>query len=304
MSSTQGKYNIKAVSNMLGIQPGTLRAWERRYQMIRPTRNEAGHRLYTEEHVKVLKWLIDKVDKGFTISQAVSILENNQASVSYETEDTEEEEGKSILESLSDDLMTSLLAFDESKAHGKLDYAFSMFSPEKVAMDIVSPLLVKIGYYWEENKISSAHEHFATNFLRSRLGMMLITMPSDKMLPKAVCVCGPNEKHELGLLIFTLFLKRKGYDVIYLGQSVAAGDVDVVINEVQPAFLFMSCTLKKNIPATLKLAETLDERYPALQIGVGGHALDNLPQEEQEIVLPYKIGNSKAEWESWLLKNK
>ncbi len=65
---------------MLGIQPGTLRAWERRYQIIAPVRNESGHRLYAEEHIKILKWLIQRVNKGFTISQAVSLLEkNNQA---------------------------------------------------------------------------------------------------------------------------------------------------------------------------------------------------------------------------------
>ena len=66
----EGKYNIKAVSTMTGIQPGTLRAWERRYEILEPVRNEAGHRLYTDEHIRKLKWLSDKVQQGFTISQA------------------------------------------------------------------------------------------------------------------------------------------------------------------------------------------------------------------------------------------
>ncbi len=71
--SLEGKYNLKAISQMLGIQAGTLRAWERRYQIIAPVRNEAGHRLYTEEHVKIIKWLLVKVNNGFTISQAVHL---------------------------------------------------------------------------------------------------------------------------------------------------------------------------------------------------------------------------------------
>ncbi|MYL32716.1 MerR family transcriptional regulator [Pontibacillus yanchengensis] len=303
MSSIQGKYNIKAVSQMLGVQPGTLRAWERRYQMIRPPRNEAGHRLYTEEHVKVLKWLLEKVNNGFTISQAVSILEDQQETVE-KSPSIIEESSKGHLEQITEELLQSLLSFDESRAHEKLDYAFSMFSPEKVALDIVGTLLVRIGTQWEENRISSAHEHFATNFLRSRLGMMLISMPSDKLLPKAVCVCGPNEKHELGLLIFTLYLKRRGYDVIYLGQSVAAGDVDVVINEVQPRYLFMSNTMKENIPVSVRLAESLKEHYPGLFIGLGGFAFDQLPEKEKEPLKPYLIGKTKEEWEQWLALNK
>ncbi len=298
MASTQGKYNIKAVSNLLGIQPGTLRAWERRYKMIRPARNEAGHRLYTDDHIKVLKWLIDKVNRGFTISQAVSLLENNQSQVST----SEEEESSSLdhIDSLSEEILEALLSFNEQEAHKQLDYAFSIFSPEKVAIDILGPSLIKIGHMWEENQITSAHEHFATHFLRSRIGMMLISLPTDQLLPKAVCVCGPNEKHELGLLIFTLFLKRKGYDVIYLGQSIAPNDVDVILDEVQPKYLFMSCTMKKNIPVTVDLAKTLQDSFPNLKIGLGGYAYDTLPEEERQEIKPFIVGGSKQEWEDWL----
>jgi len=298
MASTQGKYNIKAVSNMLGIQPGTLRAWERRYKMIRPNRNEAGHRLYTDEHIKILKWLIDKVNRGFTISQAVSLLENNQNHLAS----TEQNESapQDQIESFSEEILEALLSFNEQEAHKKLDYVFSIYSPEKVAIEIIGPSLVKIGQLWEENQITSAHEHFATNFLRSRIGMMLISLPTDQFLPKAICVCGPNEKHELGLLIFTLFLKRKGYDVIYLGQSIAPSDVDVIIEEVEPKYLFMSCTMKKNIPVTVDLAKALQETFPNLNIGLGGYAYDMLPDEEKQRIAPFIVGGNKQEWEEWL----
>ncbi|QSS98494.1 MerR family transcriptional regulator [Pontibacillus sp. ALD_SL1] len=299
MSSTQGKYNIKAVSTMLGIQSGTLRAWERRYKMIRPTRNEAGHRLYTDEHIKVLKWLIDKVNRGFTISQAVSLLENNQnAQSNVEEENVSSKE--SHVEALSDELLDALLQFNEREAQMKLDHAFSIFSPEKVAIDVVGPILVKIGDLWEANDISSVHEHFASNFLRSRLGMMLISMPVNHMQPKAVCVCGPNEKHELGILIYSLYLKRQGYDVVYLGQSIAPGDVEVIVNELQPKYLFMSCTMKKNIPATVHIADALKERYPDLAIGLGGYALDTLPPKDKDPIQPYIIGSNSSDWSEWL----
>ncbi|MFD1018516.1 MerR family transcriptional regulator [Thalassobacillus hwangdonensis] len=298
MATNKGKYNIKAVSQMLGIQPGTLRAWERRYQMIRPVRNDAGHRLYTDEHIKVLKWLSEKVDKGFTISQAVSLLENND-----ELMDTPEEKADdqgSQVKKLTDKLLDALLSFDERGAQRELDHAFSLYTPETVTIDMIGPLLVRVGHLWELNKITSAHEHFASNFLRSRIGMMLVTIPTDRMLPKAVLVCGPNERHELGLLIFALYLKRRGFDVIYLGQSVASGDIDVIIEEIDPKFLFMSCTMKKNIPVTIKLADALQEQFPELVIGLGGYAYDTLSDKDKEKVKTYMVGNSKMEWEAWL----
>ncbi|MCA1022698.1 MULTISPECIES: MerR family transcriptional regulator [Halobacillus] len=299
MATTKAKYNIKAVSQMLGIQPGTLRAWERRYKMIRPSRNEAGHRLYTDEHIRILKWLMEKVDKGFTISQAVSLLESNEEAVTH----TEQQENRTQLDKIGDQLLDSLLSFNENEAQRHLDHAFSLFTPETVAIDIIGPILVKIGDLWEENKITSAHEHFASQFIRSRIGMMLLSIPSDSMLPKALLVCGPNERHELGLLIFALFLKRKGYDVIYLGQSIAGGDIDIVINEIDPAYMFMSCTLKKNIPITIRLAEALQREFPSLKIGLGGYAYDRLSELDKKRIQPFIVGNSKRAWEQWLQTN-
>ncbi|SFK01201.1 B12 binding domain-containing protein [Halobacillus dabanensis] len=296
MATTKAKYNIKAVSQMLGIQPGTLRAWERRYKMIRPSRNEAGHRLYTDDHIKVLKWLLEKVDKGFTISQAVSLLENNEDTVTS----PDHSDNKTQLDMIGDELLTCLLAFNEKEAQRQLDHAFTLFTPETVAIDIIGPILVKVGDLWEKNQITSAHEHFASQFIRTRIGMMVLSIPSDGVLPKALLVCGPNEKHELGLLIFALFLKRKGYDVVYLGQSIAGGDIDIVIDEIEPAYMFMSCTLKKNIPTTIRLAESLRSQYPDIKIGLGGYAYDRLSDLDKKRIQPFIVGKSKNDWERWL----
>ncbi|MFD2214207.1 MerR family transcriptional regulator [Metabacillus endolithicus] len=300
MSNHEGKYNIKAVSKMLGIQAGTLRAWERRYNMIAPIRNESGHRLYTEEHIKILKWLITKVDKGFTISQAVNLLETNQASINDQVELKTDGEQVDYSEDLMEELLYALLKFDESKAHDLLNKAFSLYSVDKVVIEILGTLLVKIGDKWENGKITSAHEHFASSFLRSRIGMILHTLPVDGLLPKVIGVCGPEESHELGLLIFTLFLRRKGFEVIYLGASIAEGDIDIVLNEVKPEFLFLSCTLVRNVKKTLELVDELSLKFDNLQIGLGGKAFSKVTPQILEPYASFLLGEDKQHWESWL----
>jgi MerR family transcriptional regulator, light-induced transcriptional regulator len=296
MSNQEGKYNIKAVSKMLGIQPGTLRAWERRYQMVAPKRNDSGHRLYTEEHVNTLRWLISKIDQGFTISQAVSLLENNV----LESEPDFPADGGNHAELLGDRLLDALLQFDESKAHDLINQAFSLYTIDKVLVDILGSLLVKIGDLWEKGDITTAHEHFASSILRSRIGIILHSFPHNSILPKAVAVCGPNEWHELGLLIFTLFLRRKGFEVVYLGASIAEKDIDVVIETVNPKFLFFSCTMKDNLPGTLALAEKLDSEHSGLSIGLGGFAVERMPLDKKDRYAAYILGNSKSEWERWI----
>ncbi|WP_246942255.1 MerR family transcriptional regulator [Bacillus pinisoli] len=297
MVSPEGKYNIKAVSQMLGIQAGTLRAWERRYQIIAPVRNEAGHRLYTEEHVKILNWLIQKVNKGFTISQAINLLENSglvSETISYSSSG-----GGQDLE-LAHKLTKSLLQFDENQAHEYLNYAFSLYSLDKVAIDILGTVLVEIGDLWEKGKITSAHEHFASSFLRSRIGHIMYTLPTNPYLPKVLAVCGPNEWHELGLLIFTLYVRKRGFEVIYLGASIEPNDMDIVLKEVNPRFLFLSCTMVYNLLDTLTLVDRLRESHADLEVGIGGPAFNLLDESKKEKYGTHLLGNTKEEWDSWI----
>ncbi|MDR4218239.1 MerR family transcriptional regulator [Priestia megaterium] len=294
----EGKYNIKAISNMVGIQPGTLRAWERRYQILNPVRNDSGHRLYTEEDLRKLKWLTEKVSGGFTISQAVSLLETESSTVG-----TFEEEGEvDSPQKIRDELLTMLLSFEEGKAQDLINHAFSLYSVEKVVIDILGSLLVTVGDMWEKGQITSAHEHYTTQVLKTRISMIFYSLPSNGLLPKAIAVCGPNETHEVGLLIFTLFLRRKGFEVIYLGSSIEDKDVELIVKEVDPTFLFMSCTMMENAEKILNLTNQMIKKFPHLKVGLGGYVFDGLDSKRKGEAQPFILGNTKEEWNSWLTK--
>ncbi|MCA1054670.1 MerR family transcriptional regulator [Rossellomorea aquimaris] len=294
--NTNGKYNIKAVSTILGIQPGTLRAWERRYNIIAPVRNESGHRLYTEQHLNILKWLVSKVKQGFTISQAVALLDKQELEEVEISEQAEQDRSQNI----SDELLRALLSFDEMQAQELINRSFSIYTIDKVVIDILGSLLVQIGDLWEKGKITTAHEHFASSILRSRIGSIMHSFPHNGFLPKVVAVCGPGEWHELGLLIFTLFVRRKGFEVIYLGSSIKEDDIEVVLNEVKPKFLFFSCTMKENVDSLLSLVTSLKEEFESLEIGMGGFAIDHLPRSVKETYNNHIVGRTKDDWEEWL----
>ncbi|NGY92503.1 MerR family transcriptional regulator [Bacillus megaterium] len=294
----EGKYNIKAISNMVGIQPGTLRAWERRYQILNPVRNESGHRLYTEEDLRKLKWLTEKVSGGFTISQAVSLLETESSTVGAFEEEGEVDSPQKIR----DELLTMLLSFEEGKAQDLINHAFSLYSVEKVVIDILGSLLVTVGDMWEKGQITSAHEHYTTQVLKTRISMLFYSLPSNGLLPKAIAVCGPSETHEVGLLVFTLFLRRKGFEVIYLGSSIEDKDVELIVKEVDPTFLFMSCTMMENAEKTLNLTNQMIKKFPHLKVGLGGYVLDGLDSKRKGEAQPFILGNTKEEWNSWLTK--
>ena len=297
MSDQEGKYNIKAVSKLLGIQSGTLRAWERRYKMIAPKRNESGHRLYSEEHIKILKWLLEKVNSGFTISQAVNLLEEYK-----ETSYDKRMEETNPLDKLTDELLYSLVNFQRNKAEEQLNKLFSLYTVNKVVIEIFGTLIRDIANQRETRKITTAHEQFAYSILRIRIGVIIQNLPEITDLPRIITVCSPGEINDMDLLIFTYFFRSKGYEVIYLGVGVIEEDYNNVIEEVMPTFLFLTSNLLGNIKRTCNLIDQLSSGYKQLLIGLGGRvnsAIDLLPSKYNK----YLIGVKEQQWEEWLKEN-
>lgn len=66
-------FNLKAVVQETGIKPDTLRAWERRYGLPEPNRSSGGHRLYSQNDIDTLLWLMSRQNEGMTISRAVDL---------------------------------------------------------------------------------------------------------------------------------------------------------------------------------------------------------------------------------------
>ena len=64
-----GLYPIRTVSRLTGVPPVTLRAWERRYRLLTPTRTEKGHRLYTEADIERVRQVLALMDRGVGVGQ-------------------------------------------------------------------------------------------------------------------------------------------------------------------------------------------------------------------------------------------
>ena len=67
MTSERGlTYNLGSVLHETGIAADTLRAWERRYGVPMPRRTPGGHRLYSEQDVQLVKWLMSPSWSGIS----------------------------------------------------------------------------------------------------------------------------------------------------------------------------------------------------------------------------------------------
>ena len=67
-------FPIREVSRLTGVNPVTLRAWERRYGLIQPTRTESGHRLYALADIERVHSILGWLDRGVAVSKVGKIL--------------------------------------------------------------------------------------------------------------------------------------------------------------------------------------------------------------------------------------
>ena len=73
-ADAQTLYPIREVARLTGINPVTLRAWERRYGLIQPTRTESGHRLYSVSDIEAVREVMGWLERGVAVSKVAELL--------------------------------------------------------------------------------------------------------------------------------------------------------------------------------------------------------------------------------------
>ena len=226
-------YNIKVVLNKTGIAADTLRAWERRYGLPTPQRTQGGHRLYSEYDIETIKWLMDRQNEGLSISRAVDMWNEQIASGSDPLAGAA---STSLVSSLAvpptapDSTLSTLRAewikactdFNEAFAEQILNQAFSLFPVEAVCTEVIQKGMSDIGGLWYENKLSVQQEHFASSLAMRRLDALLSAAPAPTRKETILVGCPAGEWHTFTPLLISLFLRRRGHKVIYLGANVPA----------------------------------------------------------------------------------
>ena len=130
-------------------------------------------------------------------------------------------------ESLIENLTIAMIELDEGKLEKILSRAIMQLGFEETIIKILYPFLIKIGVMWQTGVINPAQEHFITNLIRQKLmvaidALITANNPNSKTF---VLFLPEGEYHELGLLFFYYLVKRRGHQVIYLGQSVPFNDL-------------------------------------------------------------------------------
>ncbi|MFN8495281.1 MAG: MerR family transcriptional regulator [Caldilineaceae bacterium] len=293
--STAPLYNIKAVVQTTDISPSTLRAWERRYHICQPQRLENGYRLYSDRDIAILQWLKNQVALGLSISQATAWLDNLAAAangiehvalppLNYNGRSTRlatfhRPQAQRDYSTLQHELLDALLRFDEAATTQIIAEAFTLYPLELVGENLFKPVLIEIGQRWAQGDVSVTTEHFATNYLQQRIAALLHILPNAKKEALIWVGCPPGEDHEIGAFLLTLYLRRAGYAVQYIGKNLVSEDFVQEVQLHHPALVLFSVSRDESLQALQTLIAQLNESSPAPPlIGYGGRIFQNRPE--------------------------
>jgi DNA-binding transcriptional MerR regulator len=211
-------YRIGELARRTETSADLLRAWERRYGLLRPQRTAGGFRLYTDDDANRVDRMRTALGRGIAAAEAARLA----LADAPETEPS---------------LLDALLSFDDERANAILDEALGRLSLETVLSSLVLPTLRAIGDGWEAGDVSVAQEHYAANVIRGRL-LSLANRWDQGVGPRALLACAPGDLHDLPLVCFGLALRRRGWRILFLGtdtpydvllQTAAAESPDLVL---------------------------------------------------------------------------
>jgi len=255
------RYSIKDLEQLTGIKAHTIRIWEKRYHLIEPERTNTNIRYYSDRDLKKLLNVSILNRNGHKISSIVGmdIDEINQKilEISESSPDTENQ---------IEQLIVAMIELDEMRFERVLTSSVIKLGFDDTVVRILYPFFEKIGLLWQIGTIYPAQEHFVSNLIRQKL---IIAIDGQSAIAKSnsktfLMFLPSNEWHELGLLFYNYLIKKAGYKVVYLGQSVPFEDLMEVSAKHNIDALFTSITTpltrKKFADYIHQLSETFSDK--------------------------------------------
>ena len=199
--------------------------WEKRYNIIEPKRTVTNIRFYSDEDLKKLMNISTLNKNGIKISEIVELSSNQicekiiELNSSYGGTDT-----------YINSLIIATAELNESLFNKIISGSIVKNGFEKTYTSILQPFLEKIGIMWQSGSINPAQEHFISGLIRQKLIVSIDNLEESEtdFKNKIILFLPENELHEIGLLYYYYLLKKSGYKVIYLGQSVPLDDLKKV----------------------------------------------------------------------------
>lgn len=270
-------YKMATMARLGGVPPVLLRTWERRHGFFEPQRTPGGHRLYTEDDLRVLESIKRHLSEGRSIGEVealgrAALLAAAGRGGAGRSGPARRAPGEAAAaERWRSDLVNAALELDPELASRALDEAFAGLSAERAIAEVVEPAMRTIGELWSKERCSVAGEHLVSELVGTRLrGVWASASAAGGGRYDALVTCFPDEQHALGSLTVALLLGRRQRKVRWLGAALPLTDLERVCADTKPALVLLSVSRAALVDLHGPALSAVASRLPDVRFVVGG----------------------------------
>lgn len=253
-------YEISEVARLTGLTPTRLRAWERRYELVRPRRRPNGYRAYSADQVALLRVFVRLVDEGGRIGDLARRSPEELARLV-------EERATSAGSPLSA-FLQAIQALDRNRLEGLTAQLLALDGLEGFARSTVLPLAEEVGDLWALGRMPVAAEHLASEVITLALKSGLRVARQGG--PRVVGAGLPGERHEWGFLCALVQIQARGWNVEYLGPDLPLDDIAETAWRLRPDRIALTGCLLDTVSQALPGLSRLGSSLPPGQVVVLG----------------------------------
>ncbi|WP_161499171.1 MerR family transcriptional regulator [Flavipsychrobacter stenotrophus] len=263
------QYRINDLERLTGVKAHTIRIWEKRYNLISPSRSTTNRRFYSDTQLLKLMNVSTLLEHGHKISHLAAM--TDEELVDQLDQLHKFPSGSTVCAAYIHDLTTAMVGFNEQAFTETFAAATTELGFFDGMMNVFYPFLRKAGLLWRTDKAVPIQEHFATCIIRNKIVIATETLPlAAPDAAKYMLFLPPNEWHEVALLFANYIIRSKGYATIYLGQSVPYEDIDVAIETANPEYIFTFFITPKPVEEIAVEILHLGTNYPNSKILISG----------------------------------
>lgn len=275
-------FSIRAVAEETGLSVHTIRAWERRYNVIAPVRTDSNRRVYDEEDVHRLKLLHRAVEAGHSIGMIAELPTEELARLASVAD--RKGSPPPAIPRLTHRAMQALRDLDAPAFESVLVRASYVYGVDALVDEVIAPLMQEIGRKWEAGDLTIAQEHMASAVVRTHLERTRLSIQSTKDAPKLVVATPAGQHHEIGAMMAAIVAAAMDWHVTYLGPNLPAGEIAEAAYKTSARSVALSLVHPKGDPATESELRSLGRLLKQdCSLVVGGEAAQDYAQVIDEI---------------------
>lgn len=222
---------IREVTRLTGVNPVTLRAWERRYGLIVPQRTSKGHRLYSEAHVHCIRQILHWLNRGIAVSQVKPLLSALPTS--------EPAHGNDDWHSLQLQLTDCIGQLAERRLDQLFNQAMALYPAATLCEQLILPLLAQLEVRWQGHVGARMEQVFFHSWLRSKLGVRVYHNNRQLSRAPALLINGSDLVFDPQLWLCAWLVSEAGCAVEVFDWPLPARELALAVQRLQPCALVM-----------------------------------------------------------------